>query len=212
MTAISILKSIGLALLVTAVALAAAALYTVRQPPVYRAAMKIVLGVSDTHYQPVLGSATESDIQTLSDLVHSNSVASDVIKTLNLNLSSTTLLKNLQVSNKPNTAVLDVTYDDTDRNEGMAILNAVGDAFTNRVRDQLTTLKLQLGAKPGIAAAVFDAAHSIPDPVKPKPLLNFGVAGGLGLVLGTLAAILVQQSAGNPKAIEPPLVWRSSEG
>ncbi len=212
MTAISILKGIGLALLVTAVALAAAAFYTVRQPPVYRAAMKIVLGVSDTHYQPVLGSATESDIQTMSDLVHSNSVASDVIKTLNLNLSSTILLKNLQVSNKPNTAVLDVTYDDTDRNEGLAILNAVGDAFTNRVRDQLTTLKLQLRAKPGIAAAVFDVAHSIPDPVKPKPLLNFGVAGGLGLVLGTLAAILVQQSAGNPKAIEPPLVWRSSEG
>ena len=212
MTAISILKSIGLALLVTAVALAAAAFYTVRQPPVYRAAMKIVLGVSDTHYQPVLGSATESDIQTMGDLVHSNSVASDVIKTLNLNLSSTILLQNLQVSNKPNTAVLDVTYDDTDRNEGVSILNAVGDAFTNRVRDQLTTLKLQLGAKPGIAAAVFDVAHSIPDPVKPKPLLNFGVAGGLGLVLGTLAAILVQQSAGNPKAIEPPLVWRSSEG
>jgi len=212
MTAISILKSIGLALLVTAVALAAAAFYTVRQPPVYRAAMKIVLGLSDTHYQPVLGSATESDIQTMGDLVHSNSVASDVIKTLNLNLSSTILLQNLQVSNKPNTAVLDVTYDDTDRNEGVAILNAVGDAFTNRVRDQLTTLKLQLGAKPGIAAAVFDTAHSIPDPVKPKPLLNFGVAGGLGLVLGTLAAILVQQSAGNPKAIEPPLVWRSSEG
>jgi capsular polysaccharide biosynthesis protein len=220
MTAFSILKSIGLALLVTAVALAAAAVYTLRQPPVYRASMKIVLGVSDTHYQPVLGSASESDIQTMSDLVQSDSVASDVIKTLNLSINSTGLLKNLTVSNKPNTAVLDVAYDDTDRAEGMAILNAVGDAFTSRVKDQLTTLKLQLGAKPGIAAAVFDAAHSLPDPVKPKPLVNFGVAGGLGLVLGTLAAILMQQSAGNPKAEEPPsgnpkpkeppLVWRSS--
>ena len=209
MTAFTILKSIGLSLLVTAVALGAAALYTVRQPPVYRAAMKIVLGVSDTHYQPVLGSATESDIQTMSDLVKSNSVASDVIDTLNLNVSSTSLLKNLQASNKPNTAVLDVTYDDTDRGEGVAILNAVGDAFTKRVRDQLTTLKLQVGAKPGIAAAIFDAAHSIPDPVQPKPLVNFGVAGGLGLVLGTLAAILMQQGTGSPKAVEP-LVWRSS--
>ncbi len=210
MTAFAILRSIGLALLVTAVALAAAAVYTLRQPPVYRASMKIVLGVSDTHYQPVLGSASESEIQTMSDLVQSDSVASDVIKTLDLNLSSTALLMNLQVSNKPNTAVLDVTYDDTDRSEGVAILNAVGTAFTSRVRDQLTALKLQQGAKPGIAAAVFDAAHQLPDPVKPKPLVNLAVAGGLGLVLGTLAAILMQQSARNPKAVEPPLAWRNS--
>lgn len=210
MTVWTLVKSIGLALLITAVAVASAAVYTAREAPVYRASMKIVLGVSDTHYLPVLGSASESDIQTMSDLVKSNSVASDVIKTLNLNLSSTTLLKNLQVSNKPNTAVLDVTYDDTDRLEGVAILNAVGEAFTSRVRDQLTTLKLQLGAKPGIAAAVFDAAHSLPDPVQPRPLVNLGVAGGLGLVLGTLAAILLQQSSKNPKAVEPPVVWRSS--
>ncbi len=210
MTAFTILKSVGLALLITAAALAAAAVYTVRQPPVYRASMKIVLGVADTHYQPVLGSATESDIQTMSDLVESDSVASEVVKTLNLNLNSTALLKNLQVSNKPNTAVLDVSYDDTDRAEGVAILNAIGDAFTTRVRDQLTALKQPAGAKPGIAATVFDAAHSLPDPVKPKPLINFGVAGGLGLVLGTLAAILLQQSSGNPKAVEPPVAWRSS--
>jgi len=210
MTAFTILKSVGLALLITAAALAAAAVYTVRQPPVYRASMKIVLGVADTHYQPVLGSTTESDIQTMSDLVESDSVASEVVKTLNLNLNSTALLKNLQVSNKPNTAVLDVSYDDTDRAEGVAILNAIGDAFTTRVRDQLTALKQPAGAKPGIAATVFDAAHSLPDPVKPKPLINFGVAGGLGLVLGTLAAILLQQSSGNPKAVEPPVAWRSS--
>ena len=210
MTAFTILKSVGLALLITAAALAAAAVYTVRQPPVYRASMKIVLGAADTHYQPVLGSATESDIQTMSDLVESDSVASEVVKTLNLNLNSTALLKNLQVSNKPNTAVLDVSYDDTDRAEGVAILNAIGDAFTTRVRDQLTALKQPAGAKPGIAATVFDAAHSLPDPVKPKPLINFGVAGGLGLVLGTLAAILLQQSSGNPKAVEPPVAWRSS--
>ena len=106
--------------------------------------------------------------------------------------------------------MLDVSYDDTDRVEGVAILNAIGDAFTTRVRDQLTALKQPAGAKPGIAATVFDAAHSLPDPVKPKPLINFGVAGGLGLVLGTLAAILLQQSSGNPKAVEPPVAWRSS--
>lgn len=160
---------------------------------VYRASMKIVLGQSDTRFQPVLGNATESDIQTMSDLVESDSVASEVIRTHNLDLNSTELLKNLQVTNRPNTAVLDVTYDDPDRDRGVTILNSVGQVFTSKVRDQLTTLKLATGAKPGIAAAVFDSAHSLPDPVKPKPLLNLGIAGGLGLIVGILAAILLQQ-------------------
>jgi len=95
----------------------------------------------------------------------------------------------LQVTTQPSAAVLEISYDDTDRDRGRRTLEEVGSVFIEQVHDRLAPTLAEQG-KPAVSVTVFDPAHSLPGVVRPKPLLNLGGAAALGLVLGMLAAII----------------------
>ena len=189
MTVRAMLRQAWLVLLITAVCAGAAAGYTKLQHPVYRASMKIVVGQADSFFQPDVANATETYTQTLSDLLKSDLIARTVVDRLQLEVEPTDLTDNLLVTTQPSAAVLDVSYDDTDRARGLRTLDAVGSVFIETVHDRLAATSIQQG-KPPLTVTVFDPAHVTPGVVRPKPLLNLAGATALGLVLGILAAML----------------------
>jgi uncharacterized protein involved in exopolysaccharide biosynthesis len=179
--------------LVTLLAVAAAAAYTKTQPPVYRASMKIVVGQGAAFFQPDSANATEPFTQTMTDLVKSDVVAGLVVQRLHLDISSATLLNNLTVATQPLSAVLDVSYDDTDRVRGQRILAEVGQVFSELVQDRFNQTDKSTAKTAPVSVTVFDPAHTLPTPIRPKPALYLGVATVLGMALGLVATLFLAQ-------------------
>ncbi|MDQ3951383.1 MAG: Wzz/FepE/Etk N-terminal domain-containing protein [Actinomycetota bacterium] len=184
--------------LATLIAVGAAAAYTYTQPNVYRSSMKIVVGQGQGIFAPEVGNVAEQFTQTMSDLLESDVVAAEVIDRLELELSPAELLSNANVVTKPATAVLEVTYDDSNRARGRAILETIGEVFTGLVREKLvpepgTAALPDDATNLAVTATIFDPAHYLPGQVAPKPLRNIAVAGVLGLVLGLLALVVGEQ-------------------
>jgi uncharacterized protein involved in exopolysaccharide biosynthesis len=179
--------------LVTLLAVAAAAAYTKTQPPVYRASMKIVVGQGAAFFQPDSANATEPFTQTMTDLVKSDVVAGVVVQRLHLDISSATLLNNLTVATQPLSAVLDVSYDDTDRVRGQRILAEVGQVFSELVQDRFNQTDKSTAKTAPVSVTVFDPAHTLPTPIRPKPALYLGVATVLGMALGLVATLFLAQ-------------------
>lgn len=171
---------------------ASVATYNYMKEPVFRSEMKIVVGQGEGVFQPQLGNVVEPFTQTMSDLLRSEVVAQSVIADLDLSLSSTELLSNLEIVTRPSTAVLTVFYDDTDRDRGVQILDQVGTVFTELVDDRLATSDVE-NQDLQVSATIFDPAHSLPGQVEPKPLLNLVVGTALGLLLGLLLAFVREQ-------------------
>ena len=196
---LAMIGRLWLVALVTVCAVAAAAAYTRTQPPVYRASMKIVVGQGTAFFQPDSGNAIEPFTQTMSNLVKSDIVASLTIRRLQLHVTSASLIDNLTVSTQPLSAVLDVSYDDTDRARGLSILAEVGQVFSELVQNRLNqTDASSMGTaptlkQPPVSVAVFDPAHTLPMPIRPKPALYLGVATVLGMALGLVATLILGQ-------------------
>ncbi|MDQ3987086.1 MAG: Wzz/FepE/Etk N-terminal domain-containing protein [Actinomycetota bacterium] len=178
-----------LIVLLAAVTVAGAATYVLNKTPVYRSSMKILVGQGEGVFRSDLVNATEELTQTASDLLETDVVATTVIEELDLGITSNQLLGNLGVSTEPATAVLVVSYDDTDRERGGAILAEVGETFEELVSEELSGE----GQNGNITATVFDDAHPLPGQVDPKPVRDIAVAGALGLLIGVLAAFAREQ-------------------
>jgi Mrp family chromosome partitioning ATPase len=184
---------------VLAVSLAAAGIWVSRQESVYASEMKIVVGQGQALFGPDVSFAVEPFTQTMTDLLESEVIAGRVIGELNLDISPNTLLSRLEVSTKPDASVLNITYEDTDRERSRVVLQAIGDTFTGLVDTRLggesdqTQTPQQGSGEPQpqpVTATVFDPAHTLPDRVEPKPVRTMVIAGLLGLVAGILLALV----------------------
>ena len=181
-------KWIVLAVTVAAVAVAAGASYV--QSSVYRAQSKIVIGQGQSLFQVPNGASIQPFTATMSDLLESNVVAGDVIRSLRLDLTPEQLLARLSASINPETAVITAHYDDTDATQARRILRQTGVVFARLVRERFGQVQGGTAASPPITATVFDPAHVLPGRVSPSPIRNMVLAGALGLLLGLLAAFL----------------------
>jgi capsular polysaccharide biosynthesis protein/Mrp family chromosome partitioning ATPase len=174
-----------LILLVPALSIAAAAFMVHQQESVYRASMGIV--IADASARPPVGNQTLA--LTMKSFLESDVVARRVVNKLDLPISSSRLAGKLEVQIEPNSSVLHVSYDSTDRREALRVVTEVGAAFEDLAREELgvsTSLK-QLGPL-SIIASVFEPPHLQPDRVSPQPLRVLGFAGVLGLALGLVLA------------------------
>ena len=177
-------RRLWIIVLTVALAIGAAISITALQNPVYRASEKIVVGQDQGLVDARFGNWIQSFTQTMTTLLESEVVASTVVDNLNLDMSPRRLLNQLQVSSRPDSAVLDVTYDSTSREEAVAVLTEVGDVFTRLVDERLATSTSEVP----ITATVFDPAHLEPGQVSPKPVRTLIIAGVLGLALGVILA------------------------
>jgi capsular exopolysaccharide synthesis family protein len=179
----------------TAVAIAAAAGFTARQPSVYQSETKIVIGQGQSLFQIPNGNVIQPFTATMSDLLKSHIVATRVIRELGLHDSPEGVLGNLHVSINPDTAVITARYDSTDPQRATRVLQQVAQDFSQLVRQRFGEPGQQPGraatsTTPPITATVFDPAHPLPGQVSPRPVRNLAVAAVLGLLLGLIGAFL----------------------
>lgn len=176
-------------LAVTALAVAAAAVLSLRAQPVYRAESKIVIGQGGGLVQPGFANSIQPYTATMADLITSNIVAENVTRALNLDLSPHALLAKISTSINPQTAVVAVFVDDHDRNQAVRIDQQVAVVFSQLIADRFGHLSTGQGSAP-LTANVFDPAHALPGRVSPKPAQDIVIAFVLGLVLGLVGAFL----------------------
>jgi len=184
-------RHLWLLVLMTGCALAATAFVTFRQDPVYRATMKVVVVQTGGTSSPDIGSSKIS--QTMSNLLESDVVATNVIRQLKLDTDPHALLKKLHVSFKPDSSVLDITFDSTDKQGAVVVLREFSRAFQRLVDERLGVRSgrgalSDPGALPVIVATVFDPPHLKPGQVSPKPARSLGFAGALGLAAALMIA------------------------
>lgn len=186
-------------LIVAAVTVGAAAAYTLHQPRLYQAQMKMFVGQSGA-LVPQFGNVADQFTATMSDLIESDEVANQVIRRTGVRLTPSALLSNLHVSTKPNVAVLDVSYVDTNPARATRILSATGQVFTTLVGERLGSSLANANQR--VTAQVFDPAHAQTQPIQPKPVRNIALAIVLGALLGLLAALAAEQLDTTVRSVE----------
>ena len=168
-------------------AIAASALYLTTQHSVYRASMKILVGQGGGQFQATNPGAVDPFTQTMADLFKSDVVATKVISDLNLQLTPRDLLSHLAVTTKPQTAVLGVSYDSTDRGSAVVILRQTGSVFARLVSQRLGQ---QAAGRTGatttgvVSATIFDPAHLEQGRVSPRPSWTLALTVLFALVIG----------------------------
>jgi len=191
-------RSLLLSIAIVLLTVGAAAAYTFRQPTLYEATMKIVVGQRGGIFQPGLGDVANQFTQTMTDLLQSQVVASGAIQQAGLSISAQKLLGQLSVHTKPSSTVIDVFYDDTDPVRGVRTLSAVGDVFSSLVDQRLSTGNANLA----VSATVFNPAHALAGTVQPQPTRNLAVATVLGVLLGLLVAVVREQIDDTIRGVE----------
>jgi succinoglycan biosynthesis transport protein ExoP len=174
-----------LILLIPAIAIGSSAWALSRQDSVYRASMGIIVAQGGGQTQPQIGNRPLT--QTMTNILQSDVIAQRVVDDLNLPITSTTLLKKLHVSVKPDSSILTVTYDSTDKRRAVAVLSSVGRSYLTLIREKLgVSGSLRRPGPLLILADIFDPPHLESDRVSPKPAKTLAFAGALGLALGLI--------------------------
>jgi len=178
-----------------AMAVAVAWYATSREEPVYRASSKIVVGQTGQTFQAQLGSDVDRFTATMTNLLKSNIVAQTVISDLGLDTTPEALLGSIDVVVRPNSSVLEVSYDSTDRTRLVPVLDRIGAVFTDLVKTRLggeTATPAPTGEQGQdvlpVSATIFDPAHVQPGQISPQPKRNLAIAMALGLALGLVFA------------------------
>jgi capsular polysaccharide biosynthesis protein len=182
-------RQLWLIVLVAAVALAIAAAVSMGQQKVYRASSKIVVFPGAT-LNPQFGNTAQSFTQTMSPLLKDDVIARKVISNLGLDETPENLLRHLNVSSTPDSAVLQVSYDSHNPGEAVRILTQVGKVFTHRVQAKLGGPSNKNAPAPVISARDWGPAHASSTPISPHPIRTLAFAGAIGLGLGIVLALL----------------------
>jgi capsular polysaccharide biosynthesis protein/Mrp family chromosome partitioning ATPase len=158
-----------------------------RQDPVYQASTKVVVGQGGGVFEPEFGGAVQPFTQTMTNLLESDIIARRVIEKLGLEKTPEAFLDDLDVSSRPESSVLEVTYQDTDKTRAVDTLAEVGTVFTQLIEERLSA-RLRRESLPAVTVSIFDPAHLETDPVSPKPTRSLAFATALGLALGLVLA------------------------
>ncbi len=120
--------------------------------------------------------------KTYTQLAKSRTVAEEVIKNNNLNLTPDQLSGNIEVELVADTEVLKITASDSNPAAAALIANGVAQALSGKVYKELSVKNIQV-LDPALPSAV---------PVSPKVVLNVILAGILGLTV-TVGIIFVRE-------------------
>jgi capsular exopolysaccharide synthesis family protein len=161
--------------------------FSLAQPPVYEASIKLLVGQERGITQ------TPNDVMGLQQLtqtmvggVTSRPVAEAVIRQQDLRMTTEEFLgEHLSAEQEPATQWIQVNYRDSSPERAARVANAIGDVFSKQVSEVSPSAN-------AITATVWERAV-VPDaPVSPNPVRNGLLALALGLVLGIGLAFLLE--------------------
>jgi receptor protein-tyrosine kinase len=179
--------------LVTVLAIVAALVVTAIQTPMYRAKMTYVVGKAGGQFEPEIGDPTLT--QTITTLLQSEEVASQVIDGLGLKTTPEKLSKKLKVLVRPNSAVLEVDID-ADSTEGAErILREYSRVFNEEaqrlgIESDNPTISGTPSKESIIFATLYTRPRADPEAVSPRRGAAVVTATLLGLILGLVLAFV----------------------
>lgn len=175
-------------ILVACIVVGLAAGFTFMQTPTYSASTTILIGQElrggsiDNLYNEVLG--LQNTAETVTTAITTDPVAEGVIDRLDLQMSSRSLLANLEAQQIGTSHFIVISYEDTDPERAQTIANAVGDEFSEQIAGVSSSAN-------SLTAKVWEEAAVPGAPVSPDPVRNILLALVLGLMLGVGLAFLL---------------------
>jgi capsular polysaccharide biosynthesis protein len=175
-------------ILVACIVVGLATGFTYMQTPTYIASTTILIGQDlgngslDNLYNEVQG--VQSTAETVTAAITTGPVAEGVVDRLDLQMSSGSLLANLQAEQIGTSQFIVISYEDTDPERAQLIANAVGDVFSEQIADVSSSAN-------SLTAKVWEEAAVPGAPVSPDPMRNMLLALVLGLMLGVGLAFLL---------------------
>jgi capsular polysaccharide biosynthesis protein len=188
-------KLLGWAITASLLAAVVVTVMSLLQTPTYEASAVLLVGQKEQSYgkihpipNPIADAAPAPEQQlahTMVVAIKSPPVADEVIQGRGLQMGTQELLDNLTVEQIEDTSFLLLSYRDTDRQRAKDVVNDVSDTSIRRISaanvstNDTTVTVYKRAAVPGA-------------PISPDPLRNGLLALGLGLMLGTGLAFLLE--------------------
>lgn len=175
---------------VTVAVVAAAGLYTAIATPIYQSNTRLFVTTQTSDSASDLnqgGLFSAQRVSSYSDLVKSRDLATKVVERLDLDMTTSELIKNVHATAVPDTVNLEISYRNPSAGRARAITQSYAESLVDLVR-QLEAPSEQADAP--IKATIVDAASLPSAPVSPQPIRNLGLGFILGLLLGAGIALL----------------------
>ena len=133
---------------------------------------------------------SQERVLSYTELLMGSTLAQRTVDKLGLDMSAEDLREKVTASAKPDTVLLDVEVLDSSPVRARDIANTLSDEFVDMVRELETPA---VGTAPD-ARVVVEQRATVPDqPVVPKATFNILLGVGLGMLVGTGLAVLIDQ-------------------
>ncbi|MBT0772112.1 polysaccharide biosynthesis tyrosine autokinase [Kineosporia sp. J2-2] len=185
-----------LVLILAILGVAAAAVYTGRQTPVYQAQTQVFVSAQESGSRTSLAELSESSafsqqrVKSYASMATSSAVTGPVVKELRLPYTTDQLASKIEAGPQLDTVLINISVSDTDPEQAAAIAKAVTDNLETVVHNLeranaqgRSPVKLTVTRPPTVPTA----------PVSPRVPLNIALGLLLGLGLGVGAAVLRDQ-------------------
>lgn len=121
-------------------------------------------------------------VSTYGEIAKSRSVLEEVIKNMNLAMTSDELRDKVDVSLVKDTEIIQIKVQDHDPVVAASLANAIAQAFSKQVIRIMNVENVQ----------VVDEAIPGTSPVRPRPMLNIAISLVLGLMMGVFLAFVLE--------------------
>jgi len=172
-------------LLTVLVCVSVAVGYSLQQPPVYQASIKILVGQDQgLVVDPAQAVNLQTLTSTLSEAVTTRPVGKRVVRDLDLDDPPSTITAGTSAEVIPETLLIEVTYTDTEPRRAQRIVNAIGEAFSEQVAEMSPEAS-------ALSATVLEGAVVPQAPVSPNPTRSGFIAFVVGIMLGVGLVLLL---------------------
>lgn len=190
----------------------AALVYSLVAPDRYGAEMSLAVGEKRGVVSPELGDQAQAVTNTVAQLIKSDVVARAAIAQAKLDTTPSEFLEKLKTEQKPDAAVLSVTFEADNKQQAVAALAAVDKAFQAQyakvgadIKPLPRTASGDLPQEPlQVKVRVFDPPHAMEKKISPRPLRNIAVAMLLGLMIAVFWTAFRESRRGDEPAGQKP--------
>ncbi|WZL71505.1 Wzz/FepE/Etk N-terminal domain-containing protein [Clostridiaceae bacterium 35-E11] len=120
-------------------------------------------------------------VMTYGEIAKSRVVSNEVIKNLGLDMTHKDLSKKVEVKLVSDTQIFKIEVTDKDPEFAAALTNGIAQVFIEYIGEIMDIQNIQ----------VIDQAEVAIEPVKPVPILNMTIAGGLGMMVSVFGVLFL---------------------